>query len=66
VPDNTDQQESQEIKDNNTLTEKGEDDTIKRMNVLQDKINDYYLKRREPLKEDPVFEEFEKINKMVD
>lgn len=66
MPDNTDQQESQEIKDNNTLTTKGEDDTIKRMNVLQDKINDYYLKRREPLKEDPVFEEFEKINKMVD
>lgn len=61
-----DQQESTEIKETNLGTQKEEDGTIKRFNELNDKVNDFYLKRREPLKDDPVFEEFEKINSRRD
>lgn len=63
MPANVDVQESGEIKENNTLTKKEEDVILKKLDELTDKINDYYLKPREPLKEDPVFELFDKVNK---
>jgi hypothetical protein len=62
MPDN-DLQESTEIKENNQLTMKQEDDTLRKLEDTHTKINDYYLKRREPLKEDPAFELFDKIER---
>lgn len=66
MPDNVDQKAADEIKDNNTLTKKEEDDIIKKYRDLDEKVNDYYLKPRAPLKEDPVFELFDKVEKEKD
>lgn len=64
MPDNVADQESSEIKEKNTLTSGEEDGIMKRFSELETKVNDFYLKPREPLKDDPVFEEFDKIEKM--
>jgi hypothetical protein len=66
MPDNVASQEASEIKENNSLTKSEDDVILKRFSEIETKVNDFYLKPREQLKEDPVFELFDKVDKMRD
>jgi hypothetical protein len=66
MPDNVASQEASEIKENNSLTKSEDEATIKRFDELTTKVNDFYLKPRPPLNDDPVFELFDKVDKMRD
>jgi hypothetical protein len=47
----------------NDLTKQENDVILKKITDFEEKINNFYLKNREPLKNDPVFEHFERIMK---
>ena len=56
-----DNQEASEIKEKNTLTSDDSDGIVKRYDDLSVKVNDFFLKRKEPLKDDPKFENIERL-----